>query len=62
MSMEDRHYLERRAEDAVQLAQSAEHPAAMRAHYAMSSAYLARLYPADNGRPQPPNKLSGVVQ
>jgi hypothetical protein len=38
-------YLERRAVAATRLAQQATHPAAVRAHYAMATAYLARLYP-----------------
>lgn len=53
----DRDYLERRAENAIGLAQTATHPAAVHAHYTMASIYLSRLYPA-NDCPQPPNQLS----
>jgi hypothetical protein len=60
MSLEDSQYLERRAEEAIRLAQQARHPAAVRAHYSMASNYLSRLYPADNDSPQPPNRLSRV--
>lgn len=38
-------YLEHRATAALELAQRATHPAAVKAHYAMAAAYLARLYP-----------------
>lgn len=60
MSLDDPDYLERRAEDAIRLAQSAQHPAAVRAHYSMASNYLSRLYPAGDDHPQPPNRLSGA--
>ena len=46
--MDDEDYLERRAEAALQLAQNAEHPAVVRAHYLMAGLYLDRLY-----NPQP---------
>lgn len=62
MDPNDPCYLERRAEAAIRLAQSARHPAAVRAHYAMASTYLARLYPPDNDCPQPPNKLSRAAR
>jgi hypothetical protein len=59
MTSDDPDYLARRAEAAIGRAQEAEHPAAVRAHYVMASAYLARLYPPENERPQPPSKLFG---
>lgn len=61
VAFDDPSYLERRAEAAMLLAQTAEHPAVVRAHYVMASAYLSRLYPADNDSPQPPNRLSNVA-
>ena len=61
MAFDDPCYLERRAEAAMLLAQTAQHPAAVRSHYEMASAYLSRLYPADNDSPQPPNRLAGAA-
>ena len=58
MVPDDLIYLERRAEEAIRLAQSAHHPAAVRAHYTMASHYLSRLY--DDDCPQPQNKSSGA--
>lgn len=52
MIRNDREYLERRAEDELELAQHASHPAAVRAHYQLLGHYLDRLYsdgPADPG-------------
>lgn len=43
----ERQYLERRAEDELDLAQHAEHPAAIRAHYELLGHYLNRLYPEE---------------
>jgi hypothetical protein len=40
----DSDYLERRAEEELEAAQAAAHPAAVRAHYTLASAYLERLY------------------
>lgn len=40
-------YLERRAEDELQAAQMASHPAAVHAHYVLASAYLERLFGGD---------------
>lgn len=45
MSLDEASYLERRAAAAIELAQRATCPAAVKAHYMMASAYLARLYP-----------------
>lgn len=42
-------YLEARAETELSLAQSATHPAVVRAHYLMADLYLARLYGQDIG-------------
>lgn len=42
--MDDGDYFERRAEAELQLAQAAEHPAVVRAHYLMAGLYLDRLY------------------
>ena len=47
MIRNDRDYLERRAEDELDLAQHASHPAAVRAHYQLLGYYLDRLYGAD---------------
>jgi hypothetical protein len=58
MATDDPNYLEWRAEEAIRLAQSAQHPAAVRAHYTMASHYLSRLY--DDDGPQPQNKPSGA--
>lgn len=52
--MDESEYLKRRAEAATQLAQHAAHPRAVRAHYAMASAYLDRLYPS----PEPQHRTS----
>jgi hypothetical protein len=49
MIRNDREYLERRAEDELELAQRASHPAAVRAHYELLGYYLDRLYSADGG-------------
>lgn len=45
MPDKDRLYLERRAEDELNCAQQAEHPAAVKAHYELLGYYLNRLYP-----------------
>lgn len=37
-------YLERRAEDELEAAQKATHPAAVRSHYNLAAFYLDRLY------------------
>jgi hypothetical protein len=42
---EERRYLERRAEDELDRAQEAMHPAAVKAHYELLGYYLNRLYP-----------------
>jgi hypothetical protein len=41
---EESAYLEARAEAELSLAQSADHPAVVRAHYMMAGFYLDRLY------------------
>ena len=41
---DDSHYLEKRAEQEIELAQSATHPAAVRAHYLLAGHYLDKLY------------------
>jgi len=43
--MTDQDYYTRRAEQEVHLAQTASHPAAVAAHYRLSTAYLERLQP-----------------
>jgi len=45
----NREYLERRAEDELECAQRAEHPAAVKAHYELLGYYLNRLYPEQKG-------------
>jgi len=45
MGNEDRNYLQRRAEDELDCAQQAMHPAAIKAHYELLGYYLNRLYP-----------------
>jgi hypothetical protein len=40
----DKDYLEQRAEAELVLAQAADHPAVVRAHYLMAGFYLDRLY------------------
>lgn len=40
----DRAYFEERAEAELSMAQSAAHPAAVRAHYLLAGFYLDRLY------------------
>lgn len=61
MTFDDLDYLEQRARAALELAQAAQHPAAVRAHYAMASVYLSRLYPVDSEGSQPQNGTSGPV-
>jgi hypothetical protein len=46
----DRAYLERRAEDELDLAQRADHPAAVKAHYDLLGLYLDQLYPQGGER------------
>ncbi|WP_380876040.1 hypothetical protein ACFB49_07080 [Sphingomonas sp. DBB INV C78] len=41
---DDPYYLEKRAEQEIELAQSATHPAAVRAHYLLAGHYLDKLY------------------
>jgi len=43
---DERNYLQRRAEDELDRAQQAMHPAAIKAHYELLGYYLNRLYPA----------------
>ena len=43
----ERLYLERRAEDELDRAQQAEHPAAVKAHYELLGCYLSRLFPEE---------------
>ena len=43
--MIDTDYFARRAEEEARLAAKAKHPAAVAAHYQMSTAYLERAYP-----------------
>jgi hypothetical protein len=43
-------YLYYRAEEQLQLAQSATHPAAVRAHYLMADHYLENAYKTDEER------------
>lgn len=45
MSTDDHDYLARRAEQEVYLAEQSTHPAAVSAHYRLSTAYLDRLHP-----------------
>jgi hypothetical protein len=42
-----------RAERELELAQRAEHPKAVAAHYRLSQLYLDRIYPVENGKPAP---------
>jgi hypothetical protein len=48
MDEQEKAFLEERAEVALDLAQLAPHPAAVRAHYIMAGHYLDRLYGQDN--------------
>lgn len=43
----ERLYWERRAEDELDCAQRAAHPAAIKAHYELLGRYLNRLYPEE---------------
>jgi len=47
--LREANYLEHRATAELELAQRATHPAAVKAHYVMAAAYLARLYPEPDG-------------
>ena len=42
--MDEKAYLEQRAEAEIALAQAATHPAAVRSHYLMAGYYLDRVY------------------
>ena len=53
---EDSDYFERRAETELALAQAADHPNAVRAHYVMAGRYLDRLYAQDNDRAAPADR------
>ena len=52
MSGNDVHYLEKRAEAELELAQRATHACAVRAHYEMATAYLDRIYEDDGAAPE----------
>lgn len=43
MHGDDSHYYERRAEEALDRAQQAIHPAAVRAHYQLAELYIERM-------------------
>ncbi len=47
MDREDHDYLESRAEAEIKLAQEAEHPAAVRAHYLLAGLYLDKVHGDD---------------
>ena len=51
--MTNRDYFARRAEEEAVLAQQATHPAAVAAHYRLSTAYLDRAHPAKAGEKWP---------
>lgn len=52
MDAEHLSYYERRAEEELELAQRALHPAAVRAHFQLADLYLDKVYgPADAGAP-----------
>ena len=57
MSYEDAEYLERRAEEEIELAQQAQHNKAVQAHYDLASAYLERIH---GDSPKRPPGLFGV--
>jgi hypothetical protein len=44
MSTDDRSYFEHRAEMELEMAQRAEHPEAVRAHYLMAGLYLDKIH------------------
>ena len=52
MSREEVDYYQRRAEAEIELAQSADCPEAVQAHYQLASAYLDRIH-GDNPDPGP---------
>ena len=49
----DIEYFMFRAEQELELAQRAEHPKVVAAHYRLSQLYLDRIYPVENGEPAP---------
>jgi hypothetical protein len=57
MMSDDEDYYERRAETEIELAQTATHAGAVRAHYEMATAYLDRVH-GDMPR-RAPNFLDG---
>ena len=54
----DNNYLEKRAEAEISLAQTATHPAAVRAHYLLAGMYLDRLYGPNDGQIAHPGKAA----
>jgi hypothetical protein len=52
MTEDDRNYFERRAEAEIALAQSAEHPGAVRSHYLLAGYYLDLVH-SDEPAAQP---------
>lgn len=61
MSIDDRLYFERRAEDALRRAEEATDPGAVKAHYELLGLYLNRLYPADDRVPPPIEHRNGAA-
>ena len=59
MSDEDRDYLNDRAEAELVLAQKADHPEAVRAHYLLAGYYLDRLYGAPDAIESAPADEAG---
>ena len=60
MKHEDRLYWERRAKDALDLAQRAIDPAVVRVHYELLSLYLDRLFPAGDGSHARPDRPTAM--
>ena len=55
-------YFEKRAEAEISLAQTATHPAAVRAHYLLAGLYLDRLYSPNSGEVAQPGKAAWAGQ
>ena len=54
---DEKNYYRLRAEQEIKLAQSAEHPAAVRAHYGLAGYYLDHVYNGSGSPTQPRNFL-----
>lgn len=57
MGIEDAEYYQERAEQEIALAQTADHPAAVRAHFDLAGFYLDMVHNSPMAMPRPRNPL-----